>query len=87
MHAKINNKGKPNIMLQGINLLSAGVRVDSYSPHGALCNCEGVFYEDMKQLQEWGFWLVFTGFSVSVFNLVSSPLNDLTLLSFSVRIL
>lgn len=32
MHAKINNKGKPNIMLQGINWLAAGVRMDSYSP-------------------------------------------------------
>lgn len=31
MHAKINNKGKPNIMLQGINWLAAGVKMDFYS--------------------------------------------------------
>lgn len=39
MHAKINNKDNPNIMLQGINWLSAGVGMNSYSPHRALCSC------------------------------------------------
>lgn len=49
MHAKINSKGKQNIMLQGINWLSAGVRMDSYSTYKALCNWwRFYFYEDMK---------------------------------------
>lgn len=49
MHAKINNKGKLNIMLQGISWLPAGVRLDSYSPHRDLCYCCGFrFYEDIR---------------------------------------
>lgn len=68
MHAKINNNSKPNIMLQGINWLAAGVRVDFYSPQKYVQLLRGFFEEHMKQLWRefvafwiWGFWFCFCG--------------------------
>lgn len=94
MHAKINNKCKPNIMLQGINWLAAGVRIGFYSPQKCMQLLRGFFEEEEEVTLKGvccilGFLVLFLwGFLHLVgFNLFSPLLNDFIFCSFNVRTL